>query len=610
MGFSKVFTEEVKTLSDIVRIVSDYVPLKKRGKNYVANCPFHSEKTPSFSVNPVMQIFHCFGCGVGGDVVGFIMRIEHCDFGQAVKFLAEKTGIPLPIDTFKPNEFTKPEDRETLFQINRWASEFFQNCLQGPEGRLAREYLDQRGITAATQQIFQLGYAPDRWDALLGHLKARNLSMAEIEQSGLVTTKEGNSGYYDRFRGRCMFPITDTNGKVIAFGGRLLGAGEPKYLNSPETLLYSKSRNLFGLSYAKEAIRRQGFVILVEGYFDFLLPYQEGIQNLVANLGTALTEQQVKLLSRYLDRPQIVVNYDGDNAGIAATKRSLEILLEQGYKVNVLSLPNGEDPDTFIRQHGSSEYRQLLKKSQPYLDYIIIQSIREHDITRPAGKVETLNAILPFLAKVRDRIERADYAGRIADRLKIDDKVVREELQKIALGQRSRIDSQKLAPPPQLLPVEKRLLKILLANAPLCAQLMPHIDATLYANLISAPIFTALHALAVTTLPVTFLQLTHWLADKYPSSELPCPLAEYNSLIAGLLVADEELDAWSEDQLMVEAQLAIQALQHTSLNRRLAVLQTEINQATYEGNHDQALQLLKQQFALRQELSKIHELIG
>ncbi|MBL8151355.1 MAG: DNA primase, partial [Blastocatellia bacterium] len=413
MALSKSFVEELKSQADIVRIVSDYISLNKRGKNYVANCPFHNEKTPSFNVSQTKQIFHCFGCGVGGDVVGFIMQIEHCDYIQAVKTLAAKLGVAY-VETSQDTK-RNSEDREELLQINLWATEFFQQQLEdSAEGQQAIDYLEQRGIKRHIQKELKIGYAPDSWDSLSKYLQTCGATTSQIERSGLVTLKENSTGYYDRFRGRCIFPILDAQGRTVAFGGRVIGSGEPKYLNSPETVLYTKGKHLFGLYYAKEAIRKQGFAILVEGYLDFILPYQEGIQNIVASLGTALTEHQVRLLARYLDSPQIVVNFDPDKAGVAATKRSLEILLQQGYKVNVLTLPEGYDPDTFVRKQGVSAYRQLLKKSQPYIDYVLAQSMKDHDVARPAGKAAILNAVLPFLAKVPDRIERSEYADHVA----------------------------------------------------------------------------------------------------------------------------------------------------------------------------------------------------
>ncbi|MEP7272099.1 MAG: DNA primase, partial [Acidobacteriota bacterium] len=326
MLWPRSFTDELRGQADIVRIVSDYVTLKKRGANHIACCPFHQEKTPSFNVNPARQLFKCFGCGKAGDVFRFIMEIESASFPEAVRTVAEKSGVALPQMVENRDAETKEQQRKELLEINRWATEFFENTLhEESQGRQALEYLAGRGINPETQRLFRLGYAPDSWDALSNHLRDRGVARPQIERSGLVTLRESGSGYYDRFRGRLIFPISDAQGRIIAFGGRTLGTGEPKYLNSPETVLYTKGQHLFGLTQSREDVRKRGYAILVEGYLDFLIPFQAGVTNLVASLGTALTDQQVRLLSRYARK--IVVNFDPDAAGASATKRSLETLL-------------------------------------------------------------------------------------------------------------------------------------------------------------------------------------------------------------------------------------------------------------------------------------------
>lgn len=597
MGFGKAFTEELKSQTDIVKIISEYVPLRKKGKNYLANCPFHTEKTPSFNVNPVMQIFHCFGCSVGGDVFGFIRRIENCDFWQAVRIVAEKMGVPIP-EVEKVDDRQLVQEREDLLQINAWATNFFQTQLfEGVEGKRALDYFEQRGITKESIELFRLGYAPDRWDALSSYLRAQGASQKQIERSGLVVLKEQGNGFYDRFRGRCIFPITDTQSRVIAFGGRILDSGEPKYLNSPETPIYTKGRNLFGLSYAKEAIRKQKFVILVEGYLDFVVPFQAGIQNIVASLGTALTEQQVKLLGRYLETPQIVVNFDPDNAGIAATKRSLEVLLEYGYKVNVLSLPDGKDPDTFIRKNGATQYRQLLKKSQPYIDYILTQAMREHDISRPAGKVETLNSILPFLSKMRDKIERATYAEQIADRLKIEGRVIREELKRAAIGKLPQLDLGKVAPAIRVLPAERQLLKVLFFNQSLRYSMLPLLKLELFKDLATESIFTALVSLIKSNKEVNFTTLC---AEIEPNR-----LAQSEKIISEIMVETDSLSNLSEENLISYAQEAFNALKRLQVEQQLIRLQGEINEAQRDGNSNELTELSLKKFALAQEMRQL-----
>src|SRR5262249_25373069 len=345
-------------------------------------------------------------------------------------------------------------------QLNQWATEFFeQNLTEEAEGRRALDYLVARGVSEETRKAFRLGYAPNSWDGIGGDFRSRGVSKTEIERSGFVTFKDF-CGFYDRFRGRLMFPIRDTQGRVVAFGGRILGDGEPKYLNSPETALYTKGLHLFGLSHSRDAIRQRGYAILVEGYLDFLIPFQAGVRNLVASLGTALTENQARLLGRYTR--QIVVNFDPDSAGQAATKRSLELLLTEAFKVNVLTLPDNLDPDEYIRAHGPEGYLKLLKGSQPFLDYIVDQAISSNDQNRPTGKVETINAILPYLRLVKDRIERAEHFERIADRLKIDSRLIREEFKKAAEIRSERVSERIIKATLVVKPAERKLLEILI----------------------------------------------------------------------------------------------------------------------------------------------------
>src|SRR5262245_56659922 len=303
MRIPRGFSDELRNQADIVRIVSDYVSLKKKGRDWTACCPFHNEKTPSFYVSQSKQIYKCFGCSKGGSVFDFIMEIEGCSFPEAIRIVADKTGVTVPADTDYSREYEEREgQRAELTQLNQWATEFFeQNLIETPEGRRAIEYLNARGLSDETRKTFRLSYAPNSYDAMGGYLRSRGASKTQIERSGLVTLRE-SGGFYDRFRSRLMFPICDTQGRIIAFGGRVLGDGEPKYLNSPETALYTKGYHLFGLSHARDAIRHRGYAILVEGYLDFLIPFQAGVRNLVARLGTALTEHQARLLGSYAER--------------------------------------------------------------------------------------------------------------------------------------------------------------------------------------------------------------------------------------------------------------------------------------------------------------------
>src|SRR6266849_4423437 len=375
------FAERVKQQADIVRVVGEYVRLKKSGQNFTRLCPFHSEKTPSFAVHPVKQIYHCFGCGVGGDVFSFVREVEKCEFPEAVRVVAEKCGIPIPRPRERsPEERRENQQRAALVEMHREAAAFFMKQLEGTlEGKAARAYLEDRGLDAEAIARFGLGFAPSGGEVLYRHLKQKYPDKL-IDVSGLVS-RDQSGRLFDRFRRRMMFPIANEAGKIVAFGGRALGDDMPKYLNSPETPIYSKSNILYHLDRAKEGMRRQDLAILVEGYMDAISVARAGISNVVASCGTSLAESQVKLLGRFTRR--VIVNYDPDTAGQAATERSLSLLLEQDFEVRVLALPSvGDkkaDPDLFIRERGKDEYLKLLKEAPPYVDYLISRA-RQMDL--------------------------------------------------------------------------------------------------------------------------------------------------------------------------------------------------------------------------------------
>jgi len=417
------FVERVRFAVNIVDLVGSYVNLRKRGQNYVALCPFHQEKTPSFSVNESRQIFKCFGCGEGGDAFAFVQKVETLTFPEAIRFLAERQGIPLPDSGAETSQEGK--DRERYLEIMQNAADFFREQLTRNQECLS--YLDRRQINQETRETFGIGYAPPG-SSLLRQFRSNGISEADLEACGLVS--RGASGdAYDRFRSRVIFPIRNLSGKTIAFGGRILGDGQPKYLNSPETVLYSKGHNLFALHTGKEAIRKQGFAVLVEGYFDCIVPYQHGVRNIIASLGTSLTDGQVRLISRYTRR--VVVNFDPDSAGISAALRSIDLFLEQGFQVNVLRLPTGDDPDSFIVNNGVERYLKVLKESSPFIDFLLVHFLsQQRDPQSPKGKQEVIDKILPFIAKLPHRVERAEYLSRVSSRLLVDEEVLVGELRK------------------------------------------------------------------------------------------------------------------------------------------------------------------------------------
>ena len=443
MTTSNDFKETVRAQADIVRIVGDYVKLKKSGaQNYSGLCPFHSEKTPSFSVHASRQFFHCFGCGKSGDVFKFVQEVEKISFPETVRLLAQKLGIPMPKTQYSSeHEAEDARQRGQLIEIHERACKFFEDQLRRPEGAHAREYLAGRGLKDETIRTFRIGYAPDSGFTLKDRLKG-DFSEELMRASGLFSWKEGAdaaAAMYSRFRNRVMFPIANEQGKIIAFTGRTLATDEkagPKYMNSPETPIYSKGRVLYNLDRAKEAIRRYEYTIIVEGQMDCIAVYSAGFNNVVASSGTAFSEAQVRLLSRFNkeDKKQIVVNFDPDTAGAAATDRSLAMLVEEEFDVKILRLEAGFDPDLFIRRHGAEAYAKALKSAPRYFDYLVDRAIHMFPVKSPEGTKSAVNYLLPHIHRVPSRIVRDELANNIAQKLGIDSAVLRQEFKAAAVN--------------------------------------------------------------------------------------------------------------------------------------------------------------------------------
>jgi DNA primase len=468
------FSDRVKQQADIVRIIGEYVRLKKSGPNFTGLCPFHSEKTPSFSVSQTKQFYYCFGCHAGGDVFKFVMEMEKTTFPESVRAVAEKCGIAIPRAKERtPEERQQNQQRTSLVELHREAAAFFVQQLNGtPEGRAAKAYLLDRGLDSEAMERFGIGFAPSGGEAFFRAFQ-RKYPEKVLETSGLFS-RDQNGRLFDRFRRRVMFPIANDSGKIVAFGGRALGDDLPKYLNSPETPIYTKSNILYHLDRAKEALRQSDFAVLVEGYMDAIAVARAGISNVVASCGTSLTEPQVKLLNRFTRR--IIVNYDPDTAGQAATERSLTLLLEQGAEVKVLALPGGKDPDSFIRSEGSAAYTKLLKEAPPYVDYLIARA-RKMDMSTAEGKLRAVNFLLPYVQRIPDRILRSEWATRIAQQLRIEEPVLRESMRKAADERRSEVKAR-----PELVgragkPAERRLVQMLIEAEEFRTQLAQEIRA-------------------------------------------------------------------------------------------------------------------------------------
>lgn len=500
MRYPQTFIDDLKRQADIVRVIQDYVQLKKKGANWMACCPFHKEKTPSFSVSPGKEIFYCFGCHKGGSVFTFVMEIERVAFPEAIKIVADKIGMPLPKMVEDGRFEARRQEADLVIQLNSWAMDWWQQQLESSsEGRIARGYLKEREINEETQKAFRLGYAPDSWEALSSYLRHKGATQEQIDRSGLVVKKE-EGGSYDRFRGRLMFPVLDIQGRPIAFGGRTLKGEDAKYINSPETAAYVKGRNLFGLNLTRDEIRRQGFAILVEGFLDLIVPYQFGVQNIVASLGTALTPDQVKLLGRFARK--VVVNYDGDRAGIQAAKKSIEILLAEDLEVKILVLPDNADPDEYIRKFGVTEYQRQRAQAQPHIQFVIESALRDRNLHRPAEKAEAVEEVLPYIKAVKSRIQKREYFDMAMDALGIDRENVntsawRRELWQVVRDNRNVRSNtvQALTRRSEATAAEQRLLGLLFADANLRREVLPMLIEEDYEDLATAPLFKALFEL-------------------------------------------------------------------------------------------------------------------
>jgi len=427
VAFPDSFVEEVRRVADIVRVISDHVALKKMGSSWKGLCPFHNEKSPSFNVRSEPAIFHCFGCGAGGDVFKFVMLHERVSFPEAIESLARRFGLEIPErgGDLGPDR----KEREEVLALLEAATQHFTRTLWTAPGTKAREYLLGRGFQKETLERIRAGAARESWDDLLLAMK-KHFSPGALLTAGLILERQDKSGHYDRFRGRAVFPILSEGGKVVAFGARALDGSEPKYLNSPETPVYSKSRTLYGLNWAKEAIRKEGRVVLMEGYLDVARALEAGVATAVATCGTALTSFHGRLLHRFTDK--VAVNFDQDDAGQNAARKSLDVLMEEGLRVHVVELPSGHDPDTFLKEKGGSAYAQRLDSAPEAMDWMIKRAGAEHDTRTPHGKAAYLESLLPLLLKIDSAVERAAWLPRIAERGGLDEAAAREELRRAA----------------------------------------------------------------------------------------------------------------------------------------------------------------------------------
>src|SRR5437588_1696459 len=555
------FADRVKQQADIVRVVGEYVRLKKSGQNFTGLCPFHAEKSPSFAVHPTKQIYHCFGCGVGGDVFKFVMEMEKCAFPEAIRVVAEKCGIAIPRQKDRsPEERKENQQRSVLVEMHREAQIFFVKQLEETlEGKAARAYLEDRGLDKQAIARFGIGYAPSGGDLLLRHLKPKYNDKLLVD-SGLVSRDQSAGRLFDRFRRRITFPISNESGKIVAFGARALGDDMPKYLNSPETPIYSKSYVLYHMDRAKEGIRRQDLAILVEGYMDAIAVARAGISNVVASCGTSLAEPQIKLLQRFTKR--VIVNYDPDAAGQTATERSLSLLLEQDFEVRVLALPpvgnKKADPDLFIREMGTEAYLKLVKQARPYVHYLIARA-RQMDLTTGEGKLRAVNFLLPYVQKIPNRILRSEWATRIAQQLRLEEPVLRPALLRAATERRSELKLQPELVGRTAKPVERRLIRMLAEAEGFRQELAQRLqNARLYQGLETEKIFAALVMANLAPQPVEATEVATRLEERD------------RRLLFEILFEEASEPTWEE------ALSCIEALQQRQAEQELAEVQRSI----------------------------------
>jgi DNA primase len=612
--------EEVRTSSDIVDVISAYVPLKKRGKNYLGLCPFHQEKTPSFSVSAEKQMYYCFGCGVGGNVFTFVMEHDKVSFVEAVRTLAQRAGIIIPEEGAEDRE--KATEHEALFSACRSAALFFhENLVKSIEGKLALEYFKHRGFSEQTIRKFGLGYSLNGWDGLMKFAEQEKIPPPILDKAGLILKREDGSGYYDRFRGRAMFPIISTSGRTIAFGARKLREDDPlgKYINSPETPIYSKSRVLYGLFQAKEAIRAKENAILVEGYADLISVYQAGIENIVASSGTALTEEQIDLIGRYAK--SITLVYDADSAGSKATIRGVDLVIERGLDVRVAELPQGEDPDSFVRKHGGEEFQKLIDGAVSFLDFKARLFQVQGLLTTPEGKTRAIRSIVETIAKMKDELKRNIFIKSVAEKYDLYESVLFRELEQLIGKQRGRAETtRRIEGPPrpesnvperaavqsrELHAPERDLLKVMLEQGPQMAEfIFSHVPPGSFIHPTSRVIALLLAERAQNEQPWDPTTLVNDVSDESAKRLIPDIIFNRYEISRGWGQIDEA-DPWDI------AERAILRLQGERLDQEIAETFKKLKEAESKGEPTreqqeriQALQQEKKELKTRRLLTR------
>jgi DNA primase len=584
------FAQSVKQQADIVKVIEGYVRLRKAGAtNYSGLCPFHKEKSPSFSVHAVRQFFHCFGCGVSGDVFTFVSKMENVSFPEAVRIVAQKCGIPLPKKEYSsPEEAAEARMRRKLLDLHEAATTWFEQQLAGPEGAVAREYLAGRGLDAKGIKEFRIGYAPDGFNGLRDYL-GKQADAETLRASGLFSQKEHEDGttgpLYDRFRKRVTFPIANEGGRVIAFTARTLETGEKagaKYINSPETPLYTKGQVLFNLDKAKGTIRTAGFALLVEGQMDCISVYLRGIQNVIATSGTAFTEQQVNILRRHTT--QLAVNFDPDAAGANAAEKSISLLTEEGFDLKIVTLEDGLDPDRYIRERGVEAYVKAIRGARRQADYLIERARQQFPGHNAEQKVKAMNFLLPHIRRIPQKLVRDQFAADAAQKLGIDSAVLREELRQAALKRQDRIEVKASA----LTEVERVLLRALAVVDPEFEQVR---RMAVQALMEQPALFEALPCFSALTT----------LAQRQASDPMEAVQDEgQRARLAEALLGETKPPG------VDEVFSALQETQERAIEGQLRAIRAQIAEAERRADHAETAVLMQQKLELDRALRKLH----
>ncbi len=608
MLYDQYFIDDLKARADLVRIIRPYAQdLKKKGQNWMACCPFHQEKTPSFSVNPSKGFYKCFGCGKGGTAFNFLMEMEGLNFPEAVRRVAEISGVMLPepvddasYERSKRQREEKKQLADQIIELNQIALEYWENELKvkSKPAKAAREYLEKRGISADIQKQFRIGYSPDKWDALIAVLRDFGANEKLIAQSGLVSVNEEKDRIFDRFRGRIMFPVLDVNGRPVAFGARAMGSDEPKYLNSPETPAYVKGEHLYGLFQAKDEIRRRKFAILVEGYLDLIALVQFGVTNVAASLGTAFTPEQAKLLNQFAR--QVVINYDGDRPGIEAARKAVLGLLGRTIEAKVFVLPNGADPDDFIRENGADEYELQRSKAQWWYDFFSDPRVLGHGMSTPRNRAEAAEQLLRLVRAIPNLTERSTMFEQVMKLCSINGQAAQRELwRSIASASTARTnaldrddDVEKAVRRivrPKITIAERRLLELLVFDRELRDLIFPQLEPSDHENLATAELFAAFIAIHTEKADISPETLMDHIAD----DEAMLSLAQ--QLLAGSPRRDP---GEAPDNVLHDAENCVFSLRNMAIANRIHQISREAALAEAEGDNDLASKLSMEQIEL------------